>query len=222
MNTAIADIEEIQAIAQKEYRLVKVDGDIGKITTGAVRALVDTTHIKDIQSILQRRFSIKVDGMVGDHTMRALAELDELGDIESASTAPQAKSERLQASFFAGPQDVRGFRRCKGMGGSDVYCFGKGDNGIGKWGQDTTLTTRNSAALPREVWRRAGKSGGARLWVEHKGKRVEGFLDDTMPALENIENGADIDLNPGYAVAFGVDPEQMNNRMLNDVKWGWL
>jgi hypothetical protein len=38
-----------------------------------------------------------------------------------------------------------------------------------------------------------------------------------MPAKGKITNGAGIDLNPGFAKAFGVVPPFM----LNGVKWEW-
>jgi hypothetical protein len=38
-----------------------------------------------------------------------------------------------------------------------------------------------------------------------------------MPKKQNIKNGAGIDLNPGFAKAFGVTPPFM----LKNVQWDW-
>lgn len=181
--------------------------------------------IVEIQEILEQFFpQVHVDGDIGRITLAAVKELDEMGDKEAIALKGGTVDEpkRVKASFFAGPQDIAGFKRCKKNGGSDLHCLAEGDNGVGKWGQDCTLTSRNSAALPREVWRAAGKEGGAPLVVTYKGKSVQGYLDDTMPSLGNIENGAGIDLNPGFAVAFGIPVDRMNGYMLEGVEWNWI
>lgn len=181
--------------------------------------------IEEIQTILHRFFpDVKVDGDIGKRTMSAMAELDAMGDRESmAQTEPlHGNSHTVKASFFAGPQDVSAFRKCKKAGGSDNFCFKSGDNGIGKWDMDCTREDRNSAALPREVWGQAGKTGGSPLSVTYHGKTVHGFLDDTMPSLANIHNGCGIDLARGFAIAFGIHPDEMNNHTLEDVTWSWI
>lgn len=184
--------------------------------------------IVKIQTLLNEAgyTSVKPDGDIGRITLAAIAELDEAGDREAAalSDSPTDKyhTHTGKASFFAGPQDVAAFRRCKATGKTDMQCFAVGDNGVGKWGHDCTSEGQPMAAVPREIWRNAGKSGGARLAVTYQGKRVEGILGDTMPSLENIHNGAVIDLNPGFAVAFGIAPSDMNNHTLSPVTWTWL
>lgn len=220
--TAVEDIEEIQRILQPVFPQVNVDGDIGKITRSAVKALVDRGTIREVQKILARKEVVDVDGVVGDQTMLALYRLDSLGDTETLAAHVPTREAAVKASFFAGPQDVRAFRKCKDLGGSDVHCFAKGDNGVGRWGEDCTRVDHPMAALPREVWQHAGKGKDAPLWVEYKGVRKDGVLGDTMPSLENVHNGAGIDLNPGFAVAFGIDPQEMNNHTLEGVSWGWL
>lgn len=180
--------------------------------------------IQEIQAILARRFpNIKVDGDIGPVCRAAFLELDAEGDCENLAANPVKPDDHHsgKASFFAGPQDIRGFKSCKAQGGSDVHCFQFGDNGIGFWGRDCTTEATPLAALPREVWQQAGKKGGARLSVTHNGKTVEGELGDTMPKLANIENGAIIDLNPAFAIAFGIPPNEMNNHTL-PVTWEWL
>lgn len=176
---------------------------------------------KQIQAILQEFFpDVAIDGDIGKRTRAAIEELDEMADQERIIPAVMSPL-TVKASFFAGPQDVSVFRECKANGGSDQYCFSKGDNGIGAWGADCTRTDQPMVALPREVWRSAGKKGGAKVAVTYKGKKVYGVLGDTMPSLANIKNGCGIDLNPGYAVAFGIEPSQMNNHTLESVAWEW-
>lgn len=183
-----------------------------------------TQDIRDIQEILRRRFpNVTTDGDIGPVCRAAFLELDAMGDHESLAGNPIVPNDHHtgKASFFAGPQDIRGFKSCKRGGGTDVHCFAFGDNGVGFWGRDCTSETKPLAAVPREVWQQAGKTGGARLSVTYKGKTVEGELGDTMPKLANVKNGAIIDLNPAFAIEFGIDPEKMNSSML-DVSWAWL
>ena len=124
----------------------------------------------------------------------------------------------VKASSFADPADVRAFEKCKANGGSDQFCFSKGDNGIGKWGHRTAQETTPMAALPREVWQRASKVGGAKLEVRYNGKIVAGILGDTMPSLANIKNGAGIDLNPAFAKGLGLTPPFLKD----GVEWRWI
>ena len=227
--TAVQDIEEIQTFLRTIFPNIAVDGDVGKATTAAVASLKIPKNAEVVQAIIARKFPIAVDGDIGPKTMAALAQLDAAGDAESlAEKSPVNHPSVVRASFFAGPQDTRAFDSCKEGGGSDTYCFSKGDNGIGARGADCTSRDMHYAALPREVWQELGKvvasehQPGSLLFVEYKGVRTDGELGDTMPALDNIHNGCGIDLNPGFAVAFGIDPEKMNDFTLENVTWGWL
>ena len=123
---------------------------------------------------------------------------------------------KVKASSFADPADVRAFERCKKQGKTDMQCFAVGDNGIGKWGHNTAQEERPMAAIPRDVWADAGKTGGAKLEVRYQGKTVEGILGDTMPHTKNIKNGAGIDLNPAFAKQLGLRPPFMV-----EVEWRW-
>jgi hypothetical protein len=53
--------------------------------------------------------------------------------------------------------------------------------------------------------------------VTFKGKTVIGELRDTMPRKAHIKNGAGIDLNPGFAKAFGLTPPFL----VAGVRWEW-
>lgn len=218
MSTAVQTIEKLQRFLATKFPQVKVDGDIGKVTRGAISALAVAGDIQQVQEIISEVVPIRTDGIFGKNSWAALQRLDELGDIESAGLETIAPGDRfiVKGSFFAGPQDIRAFKKCKAAGGSDVHCFAKGDNGVGFRGVDCTSTEKLQVALPREIWRRAGKDGGAlvRVWANRvDGTPVEfvATMDDTMPALDNIHNGVGIDMNPGCAVKLGIPPEQMND-----------
>jgi hypothetical protein len=66
-------------------------------------------------------------------------------------------------------------------------------------------------------WKTKAAARGKRVAVTYKGKTVIGELRDTMPAKAKIKNGAGIDLNPGFAKAFGVKQPFM----LENVDWAW-
>jgi len=145
----------------------------------------------------------------------------------------------VKASSFADLADLKAFERCRAGGGSENYCFGFGDNGIGfsavpVENDNTWVPTENdgdgriscateevcACALPPEVWQAkwggVKAAAGKRLQVRYKGKIVDGILGDTMPHIANIKNGARIDLNPGFAKALGVRPPFLIN-----VEWRW-
>jgi hypothetical protein len=127
----------------------------------------------------------------------------------------------VKASSFADPADIAAYRAAKAAGRTEQEALAIGDNGIGVWGDDTTIVTTPMCALPREVWEaKWGKGSAARgkkVSVTYKGTTVIGELRDTMPRLSNIKNGAGIDLNPGFAKAFGVKQPFM----LTGVLWEW-
>lgn len=124
---------------------------------------------------------------------------------------------RVKASSFADPADVRAFKKCKATGKSDQECFKVGDNGIGKWGDDTTAN-KPMCALPREDWAHLGDDArGAKVLVTANGREVVCELRDTMPARANIKNGAGIDLNPAACAAIGLTPPIMIS-----ATWSWI
>lgn len=122
-----------------------------------------------------------------------------------------------KASSFADPADVAGFKRAKAKGMTDQRAFKYGDNGIGKWGDDTTGDDP-MCALPPEDWKQFGAAARGKLVaVTIKGHTVICQLRDTMPARSNIKNGAAIDLNPGAQKAFGIKPPFMV-----PCSWRWV
>lgn len=226
--SAVADIEEIQGVLARLFPTIQIDGDIGKITTSSVLRLQELGHpaeAREIQSILFRSSpGLLIDGQIGELTMAALRRLDEEGDFESLGEMksagqihPAEGAHEVKASSFADLADVLAFKKCVARGHTENYCFGEGDNGIGKWGKKTAQEVIPMVALPREIWRDAGKTGGAKVIVGYKDfPPLEAFLEDTMPSLANVKNGAGMDTNPAVAKAFGLKPPYMV-----PMTWAW-
>jgi hypothetical protein len=126
------------------------------------------------------------------------------------------------ASSFADLKDVAAYKKAISQGKTEAQALKVGDNGIGKWGDNTARDDVPMCALPPEDWQPKWGAGnnarGRKVAVTFKGKTVIGELRDTMPHKANIKNGAGIDLNPGFAKALGVTPPFL----LRDVKWEWV
>jgi hypothetical protein len=157
--------------------------------------------IQQIQAIL----GVKTDGIWGPKSQAAFDAL------VRGETIHQVK-----ASSFADPADIRAFKRCKAQGKSDQECFRIGDNGIGKWGDDTTEGSGPSVALPPDDWEKITNPRKAKVIVKANGREVLCELKDTMPRKKNIKNGAGIDLNPDACEALGLTPPIMVN-----ATWQW-
>jgi len=125
------------------------------------------------------------------------------------------------ASSFADPADVAAYNNAIAQGKTVAEALKIGDNGIGKWGDITSSSDVPMCALPPEDWVPKWGSGsngrGKKVAVTFRGKTVVGELRDTMTHRANIDNGAGIDLNPGFAKAFGVTPPFL----LPGLKWEW-
>jgi len=127
----------------------------------------------------------------------------------------------VTASSFADPNDVVAYNDAKARGCSEEEALRFGDNGKGKWGDDTSLFNKLMCALPpedlEEKWGNVDAARGKKVSVTYKGKTVICELRDTMPHKANITNGAGIDLNPAFGKEFKCDPPFM----LHNVKWEW-
>lgn len=157
--------------------------------------------IKKLEAI-QRILGVRDDGDFWGESRAALEA------VIATAEAPHPDARVTgYATSFADPADVAAFKRCKRQGKTDKACFAVGDNGIGKWGDDTTVA-RPMCALPPEKWKHLGKAArGALVRVSIDGGRsVVCELRDTMPAQRNIKNGAVIDLNPAAISALGKKP----------------
>lgn len=124
----------------------------------------------------------------------------------------------VTASTFADPRDVARFWDCKRKGGTDKVCYRVGDNGVGKWGHATATLHTPFVALPYEEWAGSAHTGGDKVVVTYKGRRVVAELGDTMPHRQWIKNGAGIDLNPACAAALGI----ATGTLTDGVQWEWL
>lgn len=126
------------------------------------------------------------------------------------------------ASSFANPKDVSDYRKAIAQGKTEGQACKIGDNGVGCWGDNTARDDVTMCALPPEDWVAKWGVGhtarGKKVAVTFNGKTVVGELRDTMPHKAKITNGAGIDLNPGFAKAFGVKPPFL----LQGVKWEWI
>lgn len=226
MTTAVEDIEDIQTVLGRIFPAVHADGDIGRVTLAALHSLQGRPAIVRIQSVLERRFpEVEADGVLGPLSFSAIAALDELGDHESMAqqlaTLPAPGDDgwhEVVASSFADTRDVQAFNSCKDKGGSDLQCFKVGDNGIGKWGANCASSVNPLVALPREVWRAAGKKGGDIVLLRMEGvAQFAAQLGDTMPSLDNLTTAARLDTNPACGLRFRKAPPYM----LKGVFWKW-
>lgn len=176
------------------------------------------TEWRKIQEIL----GTAQDGIPGPNDDEALTRLRLHARLDTEKWEPLQTTSAISpiwheghASSFADPADVRAFRRCKAQGKSDSECFKVGDNGIGKWGMDTTQPVP-MCALPPEDWQILTHPPGTVVIVEANGQTVRAELQDTMPHRANITNGAIIDLNPAACAALGMEPPLMVK-----ARWRW-
>jgi hypothetical protein len=143
--------------------------------------------------------------------------------VLSAASVAKADTEVnvVTASSFADPADVLAYKECLKSGKNAKQCLAVGDNGIGLWGDDTTVA-KPLCALPPDDWLTKWKKGsiarGKKIELSLNDKKVICELRDTMPAKAKITNGAGIDLNPGAAKALGLKPPFMQP----NVGWRWV
>jgi hypothetical protein len=126
------------------------------------------------------------------------------------------------ASSFADPADLAAYKKAIAQGKTEKEALAVGDNCIGFWGDNTARVDAPMCALPREDWMVKWGAGsnarGKKVAVSFNGRTIIGELRDTMPSKANIRNGAGIDLNPGFAKAFGLTPPFL----LPGFKWDWV
>lgn len=171
-------------------------------------------YIQNMQLFLNDEgANLAVSGLIDNATKSAMQ--DWLDGTLHRVDKPSGDINHVVASSFADPADIRSFRQCKSEGFSDQHCFRVGDNGIGRWGDDTT-TDVPMCALPPEIWREHPSPRGAKVLVTYNGKEIVTELRDTMPRLRNITNGAGIDLNYAACKALGLEPP-----IMIDVTWQW-
>ena len=140
-----------------------------------------------------------------------------LADWEEPAEEPTEELEwhEVLASSFADPADIAAFKKCKEKGHSDQHCFKYGDNGIGKWGDDTTMPFP-MCALPPDDWQKVKDPRGKEVIVRMGDGQVICELRDTMPWKKNIKNGCGIDLNYAACQVLGVKVP-----LKRKCKWAW-
>lgn len=141
---------------------------------------------------IQELLGVEPDGYFGSKSKAAFNKIIELEKWRS-----------VIASSFADKKDIEAYYKCRREGGSESGCFAVGDNGIGKWGDDTT-TDEPMCALPREDWAGMDCPNEVKVEVSCNGQIITCRLADTMPSRAKIKNGAGIDLNPGALRALGL------------------
>ena len=124
---------------------------------------------------------------------------------------------KLRATSFATPQDIAAYNKCRAAGHDDAYCTSHkdgGDNGKGKWGDDTTSKTVAYCAL------------GPSLQKKHQPVHVVLSTRKGTPLGKPFDciqgDGGDegvIDLNPGSLLAAGL-PYDMELSARADVTIG--
>lgn len=179
------------------------------------------TTALDARKQVQRILLVDDDGIIGPKTIAALNRLVGVPDnipwtqIDAVDNGVH----HVKASSFADPADVEAFRKCKAQGNSDEFCFSKGDNGVGKWGDDCTEGSGPKCALPPEDWLPKYGDPGARhakVIVTIGNVSIVCLMDDTMPHKANIKNGAGIDLNADACKLLGVKIP-----LMTDASWVW-
>jgi hypothetical protein len=138
--------------------------------------------------------------------------------LEPSSAATREAVHVVTATSFADRTDLADYRKCIKRGKTPAYCRGLGDDGVGKWGDDTTSEDKPMCALPTRDWEakwgKGNRARGKKIAVTYVGKTVICELRDT---LGTPKNGAGIDLNPGAAKALGRKPPFKLYR----VEWKW-
>ncbi len=127
--------------------------------------------------------------------------------VRQGRAVPFARQHAGFATSFADPADIARFRACRREGYSEKFCFGRGDNGIGKWGDDTTADSPMCALPPPEIirrWKSLDAGRGKRVVVIANSRAVCCRLADIMPWKP--KNGAVIDLNAAAVRALGLKP----------------
>lgn len=204
---AIIRIQSILGVPQ--------DGDIGPVTLHALGG-ADAATAKQVQAVLHTQ----EDGQIGPASLEALDHLRTLPQESPwppAAPDPDATIHSVQASSFADPDDVAAFTHCKSQGRSDLSCFSVGDNGVGKWGDSCVAGSGPKCALPPEYWAQFGAEARHKPVKITVGElSVVALMDDTMPHLANIRNGAGIDVNYDAWKALGFTPPQMRS-----ATWSW-
>jgi len=206
-----------QSLTQKIQAIlgVKADGIWGPKSQDALHAVIGpTTQSDPTLAKIQTLTGAPANGHWDPTSQKALNKaLKGQGGLGAASGGNGPFS--ATASTFADPKDVAAFHKCKANGHSDDYCYGKGDNGVGAWGADTTSTTKAMVAVhQQDAFARWGSWAGAahrRVRVTINGNSVLATVEDKLGTKGRI------DLNPGALAKLGLQPGN-----LWPCQWEWV
>lgn len=155
---------------------------------------------------IQKTLGVKADGAWGPISQGAFDALIHGVDEDGLANS-------CFASSFADPTDLVAWKKCKQEGHTDSYCYNYGDNGEGKWGDDTTTGSGASVALPpetmEETWGSVDDARNKNIRILYNGITITAKVRDTMPHRKNIKNGRGIDLNPDACKGLGLNPPVM-------------
>ncbi len=113
---------------------------------------------------------------------------------------------QLRLTSFATYKDLVGYIKCRDDGHNHPpeFCYNRGDNGVGAWG-DVTATTKVAMcamepALLAQHYGHSSDARGRKVSVTLNGRTIECEIRDKGP------HGV-CDLNPGALIALGLDQE---------------
>ena len=198
---------------------VKADGIWGPQSQDALNAEIEKTgESNPTLAEIQELIGTEPDGAWGPKSQKALNAVLKKGDSSGGNGGNGPF--KAKASSFADPADVVAFKKCKAQGKTDKQCFAVGDNGIGKFGADTTSSTTPMVAIhPTDATARWESMQGAahrkvRVTVIKSGKSVVATVEDQLGKAGRI------DLNPGAAKKLGLSIPI--NPKTTDVLWEWV
>lgn len=147
----------------------------------------------------------------------AIDNVNQQGAQEEQSTPPEVTPDgeggynHGVASVFANRKDLARYREAKARGASEIEALRVGDNGRGKWGDDTTAPTPQ-VALPNDT---AGLAHGRMVEIQGPKGTTIARVTDAMPSTPHLRGRANVDLNPAAAAAVG-------STGLDHVRWRFV
>lgn len=132
---------------------------------------------------------------------------------------------KCKATSFGDINDVKRFNQCKQRGGTDQQCFRIGDNGRGAWGAVTAQDVKCMVAVtPDDLfiefgssWRKLACNEPVHITCPRTGRSCVAYVQDIMPHLDHITNGARLDMNPATCIELGLSGE-----VYEDVEWRFM
>lgn len=174
---------------------VKADDIWGPKSQGALQHEIEETVDKnDKIEQIQAEIGAPVDGQW------TMEDQEAFNAIKSDGTWRKTKF-----TSFADPADVVAFKKCKReTGRSDIFCFGRGDNGIGQFGKITAQEHTAMVAIHGDEMERmwGSRQGAAHRPVEIKLPGTDLIVEATCE--DRISAEGKVDLNPGAFTRLGL------------------